>query len=111
MIGFRGLVTYENSGGFFAMTAERGDQAAYWRDRAACLREDPELFFPVGNSGLTHEQIAEAKAVCGQCPVTRQCLDWAVRMEQTEGVWGGTTETERRLLRRSRADQTVTTVA
>ncbi|MFJ9709476.1 WhiB family transcriptional regulator [Streptomyces sp. NPDC101234] len=79
------------------MTTAREDPAASWREHAACLREDPDLFFPIGNGGLTLHQIDEAKAVCGGCPVARQCLDWAVRTGQTEGIWGGTTETERRL--------------
>ncbi|MBX7554590.1 WhiB family transcriptional regulator [Streptomyces sp. NPDC004232] len=92
------------------MTAERGDQAAYWRDQAACLRADPELFFPVGSSGLLYEQIAEAKAVCGQCRVSRQCLDWAVRAGQVHGVWGGTTEGERREMRRREIFQVLNAV-
>jgi WhiB family transcriptional regulator, redox-sensing transcriptional regulator len=40
-----------------------------WRHRAACLEEDPELFFPIGETGPAREQIAEAKAVCVGCPV------------------------------------------
>jgi len=38
-----------------------------WRHRAACRDEDPELFFPVGNSGPALLQISEAKAVCRRC--------------------------------------------
>lgn len=68
----------------------------YWRERAACLHEDPDLFFPISSSGPTLRQIDEAKAVCGRCPVVRQCLDWAVRAGRVEGVWGGTTESERK---------------
>ncbi|MEU9788418.1 WhiB family transcriptional regulator [Streptomyces phaeochromogenes] len=86
----------------------------YWRERAACLYEDPDLFFPIGNSGLTHKQIDEAKAVCGRCPVMEQCLDWAVHVVQVEGIWGGTTESERRAMKRREARQakgTVTTAA
>ena len=41
----------------------------YWRDRAACLDEDPELFFPIGNTGPAILQIEEAKAVCRRCEV------------------------------------------
>ncbi|WP_406442132.1 WhiB family transcriptional regulator [Streptomyces sp. NBC_00631] len=70
-----------------------------WRERAECLRVDPDLFFPISDSGLTLRQIAEAKAVCGRCPVMKQCLDWAVRAGQVEGIWGGTTDGERRAAR------------
>ncbi|MGW5665488.1 WhiB family transcriptional regulator [Streptomyces sp. NPDC003758] len=77
----------------------------YWRDRAACLRVDPDLFFPIGNSGPTLEQIDEAKAVCGRCPVVEQCLDWAMEVGQVEGIWGGMTESERRAMKRREARQ------
>ena len=45
-----------------------------WRHEAVCRDEDPELFFPVGNSGPALTQIAKAKIVCNRCPVTSQCL-------------------------------------
>ncbi len=45
-----------------------------WRDRAACLDADPELFFPIGNTGPAILQIEEAKAVCRTCPVIDSCL-------------------------------------
>ena len=48
-----------------------------WRDRAACLDEDPELFFPIGNTGPALLQIEEAKQVCRRCDVREQCLAWA----------------------------------
>jgi WhiB family transcriptional regulator, redox-sensing transcriptional regulator len=71
-----------------------------WHEEAACQDGDPELFFPIGNTGPALMQIAEAKAVCGRCPVVADCLAWAVKVGQVEGVWGGTTESERRLARR-----------
>lgn len=71
-----------------------------WRDRAACRREDPDLFFPIGTSGPALLQTEQAKAVCRRCPVREQCLEWALRTGQSIGVWGGTSETERRSLRR-----------
>ncbi|CAM5447018.1 hypothetical protein GCM10010329_34910 [Streptomyces spiroverticillatus] len=72
-----------------------------WRDGSLCLREDADLFFPVGDirSGPTALQIDEAKAVCRRCPVAQQCLSWAVETGPVEGIWGGTTEGERRALR------------
>ncbi|MGW3729779.1 WhiB family transcriptional regulator [Streptomyces sp. NPDC000851] len=82
----------------------------YWRERAACLHEDPDLFFPVGNTGPTLVQIDEAKAVCRRCPVMEQCLDWAIGVGQVEGIWGGMTDSERRAVRRRQARQTKNTV-
>jgi WhiB family redox-sensing transcriptional regulator len=50
-----------------------------WRDRAACLEEDPELFFPIGNTGPAILQIEEAKAVCRRCEVIDTCLSRALK--------------------------------
>jgi WhiB family redox-sensing transcriptional regulator len=69
-------------------------------ERAACLCEEPELFFPIGNSGPALTQIEEAKAVCNRCPVIDACLGFALENGMTAGVWGGLTEDERRALRR-----------
>jgi WhiB family redox-sensing transcriptional regulator len=74
-----------------------------WRDRAACRTEDPDLFFPVGTTGPALLQIEEAKSVCRRCPVRDQCLEWALDTGQNIGVWGGTTELERRAVKRRRA--------
>ncbi|MEU0119265.1 WhiB family transcriptional regulator [Streptomyces bobili] len=71
-----------------------------WRQRAACRQEDPELFFPIGTSGPALLQTEQAKAVCRRCPVRAQCLEWALETDQSLGVWGGTSETERRALKR-----------
>lgn len=71
-----------------------------WRAQAACRDKDPELFFPVGNTGAALKQIEEAKAVCRTCPVTDQCLKWALDTNQDSGIWGGLTEDERRALKR-----------
>ena len=74
-----------------------------WRDRAACLEVDPELFFPIGNTGPAILQIEEAKAVCRTCPVIDTCLKWALVTGQDAGVWGGLWEDERRALTRRNA--------
>ncbi|MFG2313338.1 WhiB family transcriptional regulator [Streptomyces sp. NPDC048566] len=74
-----------------------------WRESAACRSVDPDLFFPIGNTGPALLQIQEAKAVCQGCPVREACLDWALESGQGVGVWGGTSETERRSLARRRA--------
>jgi WhiB family redox-sensing transcriptional regulator len=71
-----------------------------WRESAACRTVDPDLFFPIGSTGPALAQIEEAKAVCRRCPVREECLHRALDTGQTIGVWGGTSETERRALRR-----------
>ena len=71
-----------------------------WRDRASCRAVDPDLFFPVGTTGLALVQIENAKAVCGACDVQAACLEFALATNQESGVWGGTSEEERRKLRR-----------
>ena len=74
-----------------------------WRHRSACLDEDPELFFPIGNTGPAILQIEEAKQVCRRCEVREQCLAWALEAGQDHGVWGGLSEDERRALKRRNA--------
>ena len=74
-----------------------------WRERATCRDVDPDLFFPIGTAGLALVQIDEAKAVCARCPVRERCLQWALDVGQVEGIWGGTTESERRATRRRSA--------
>ena len=71
-----------------------------WRARAACLDEDPELFFPIGNAGPALRQTEEAKAVCRRCEVVETCLGCAMDSGQDEGVWGGLSDDERRALKR-----------
>ncbi|TDB75885.1 WhiB family transcriptional regulator [Actinomadura sp. KC216] len=71
-----------------------------WRHRAACRDVDPELFFPIGNTGPAILQIEEAKQVCRRCDVSDACLRWALESGQDSGVWGGMGEDERRALKR-----------
>jgi WhiB family redox-sensing transcriptional regulator len=74
-----------------------------WRDKSACLTVDPELFFPVGNTGPALDQIEKAKAVCAGCSVVENCLQYALESNQDSGVWGGLSEDERRALKRRAA--------
>jgi WhiB family transcriptional regulator, redox-sensing transcriptional regulator len=80
--------------------AERTD----WRDHAACSGLDPDLFFPVSTSGASLTEIEAVRRVCQRCPVMTPCLRWALDLGQVSGIWGGTTEEERRALRRSPAE-------
>jgi WhiB family transcriptional regulator, redox-sensing transcriptional regulator len=79
-----------------SLSIERDD----WRENSACRDTDPDLFFPVGTTGPAIEQIENAKAVCRVCDVQKSCLDYALSTNQDSGIWGGTSEEERRTLRR-----------
>jgi len=74
------------------------DDERPWAALAACRDADPDLFFADGNG----ERTAKALRICAGCAVQEECLDWALVARASFGVWGGTTEQERRrLLRRS----------
>ena len=72
-----------------------------WRDLASCRDTDPDLFFPIGSTGPAVEQIDAAKVVCDACPSQAPCLEFALATNQEAGVWGGTSEDERRKLRKA----------
>ena len=72
-----------------------------WRDHAACGHADPDLFFPISTTGPALRQIDEAKRICQACPARTPCLDWALTHGEAAGVWGGTTEEERHVLRKA----------
>ncbi|MFK0219445.1 WhiB family transcriptional regulator [Streptomyces vinaceus] len=65
----------------------------------ACRNADPALFFPAYGLQLSHTQITAAKELCGSCPVREECLAMAVRSDESDGIWGGTTPLERRRMR------------
>lgn len=66
-----------------------------WHDDAACRGMDPELWFP-----RRGEPTRPAQDVCATCPVVADCLDWALGNGEQFGIWGGTSERERRRMRR-----------
>jgi WhiB family transcriptional regulator, redox-sensing transcriptional regulator len=68
-----------------------------WRDLGACRGLDPEVFFPESD-----EDAETAKAICDSCDVRIACLEHALASREKVGVWGGTTERERRRIIRQR---------
>jgi WhiB family transcriptional regulator, redox-sensing transcriptional regulator len=72
-----------------------------WRNLAACRHTEPDLFFPVGTTGPAIDQIESAKHVCTSCDALEPCLEFALATNQESGVWGGTSEEERRKLRKT----------
>jgi Transcription factor WhiB. len=64
-----------------------------WTASALCAQADPDLWFP-DKGGFP----AEAKRICGRCPVRDECLAQALRDGEKHGIWGGLTYEERRAL-------------
>jgi len=58
---------------------------------------DPDLFFPAVEDSQKNRA---AKKACAECPVSDECLAFAIRTEQRAGIWGGTTTRERRKIQR-----------
>ncbi|GAA1110420.1 WhiB family transcriptional regulator [Nocardiopsis metallicus] len=65
-----------------------------WWAWAACRDMDPDLWFPAQSTS-----VRAAKRVCRVCPVQLNCLTDALGRGELYGVWGGTSEEERRLIR------------
>jgi WhiB family redox-sensing transcriptional regulator len=78
-----------------------------WQLRAACRGPAARFFFPPPQSERKDEKAdreERAKAICAECSVRAECLDYAMRIREPHGIWGGLTEVERReLLQRPHA--------
>ena len=70
------------------------DQEFEWMQTGACREEDPDLFFPERGGDF-----AAPKEVCARCDVKDECLAYAMDNHIQFGIWGGTSEHERRKLR------------
>lgn len=68
----------------------------HWRDDATCATVDPELFYPSGPGGTAAQMERQAKAICGVCPVRKECLAEAVSVGDYTGIRGGLSAPERR---------------
>ena len=72
---------------------------AIWQRQAACRGPQSDVFFPPSQTERKHDRLdreRRAKAICGICPVRTQCLDYAVEIRESHGVWGGLSESERK---------------
>lgn len=72
-----------------------------WKQRAACADRDdidwfPTMEAPGGQNAAWRNNVARAREVCSSCPVSAECLRAAMADPFTAGIWGGTTEGERR---------------
>lgn len=66
-----------------------------WEDAALCQQVAPDLWFPAEG-----DNPRDAKRICARCPVTDECLRWALDHDERFGVWGGLSARERRALTR-----------
>ena len=81
------------------------DDTPAWQFRAACRGEDASLFFAPSSFERKEDKDRRevgAKAICARCPVRADCLEYALRIREPHGVWGGLNEIERRVLLRER---------
>ena len=68
-----------------------------WMEDGECRKHLPETFFPSEGTG-----VAMAVRICARCPVQERCLEYALYHHIKHGVWGGTSERERRRIARRR---------
>ena len=68
-----------------------------WMADGKCRDYPAEMFFPGDGVG-----VIKAQKICAACPVKAQCLNYALENHVEHGVWGGTSERERRRLQRAR---------
>lgn len=101
------LLPVGGQGGGLSLSVVRAVQRAsvflpdrpIWRDFARCKGLPAETFYLESDKDVP--AVRHAKAICAACPVTESCLEAAHRNRE-EGIWGGTTESERKLKRRKR---------
>lgn len=79
------------------MSALRTDDA--WQVKAACRGPQATVFFPPSTFERKDEKLERerrAKAICATCAVKQPCLDYAMRIREPHGIWGGLSESERK---------------
>ena len=69
-----------------------------WQAKAACRGPHATVFFPPTHFERKDDKEARearAKAICATCPVCGPCLEYAMRIREPHGIWGGLNEAER----------------
>ena len=77
-----------------------------WQVKAACRGPQAAIFFPPTHFERKDEKEvreARAKAICATCPVKKACLEYAIRIREPHGIWGGLNELERKQVLARRA--------
>jgi len=65
---------------------------------ALCAQVDPDLWFPRVGQG---DKSTAAIAICNECPVKDACLQYVLENGEEHGIWGGTTPSMRRRMKKS----------
>ncbi|MBR13040.1 MAG: WhiB family transcriptional regulator [Acidimicrobiaceae bacterium] len=72
-----------------------------WQAKAACRGPQAAAFYPPASGERRDEKRLrerEAKEICAHCAVAGRCLEMALASREAYGIWGGTNESERRVL-------------
>ena len=95
--------------GLWSLGRKEGPLSAHvdelWQTKAACRGPHAAVFFPPTTFERKDDKEARearAKAICASCPVRQPCLDYAMRIREPHGIWGGLNEAERKQLLASR---------
>ncbi len=81
------------------MSVQQADDL--WQMRAACRGPLASVFFPPSHFERKEEKEARearAKSICASCSVRQACLEYALRIREPHGIWGGLNEVERKQL-------------
>ena len=73
-----------------------------WHEKAACQGTDDSLFFGSSDETIrppyTLAEISNARRMCADCPVARECLTSALEHREEYGVWAGSTRRQRKAI-------------
>jgi WhiB family transcriptional regulator, redox-sensing transcriptional regulator len=81
------------------VSAQRTEEL--WQTKAACRGPQAAVFFPPSHferKDDKEERETRAKAICQMCGVRKPCLEYALRIREPHGIWGGLNEVERKSL-------------
>jgi len=67
-----------------------------WFDLASCKGKDNTMFFGNENGNVPSDVARKVKRICSECPVSFECLNFAIENEEQYGIWGGLTAKERK---------------
>ena len=66
-----------------------------WVTQAACAGLDTNIFFPADDRARDHREYALARSICATCPVSQDCLRYAIEEDIPNGMWGGMSRRQR----------------